>query len=30
VGCVYVNKLDDVDRGVLRQLIELAWTHPRG
>lgn len=30
VGCVYVNKLDDVDRDVLRQLIELAWAHPRG
>ncbi|MDF1523075.1 MAG: hypothetical protein P1P87_09685, partial [Trueperaceae bacterium] len=30
VGCVYVNKRDDVDRGVLRQLIELAWRHPRG
>lgn len=30
VGCVYVNKLDDVDRSVLRQLIEVAWAHPRG
>ena len=30
VGCVYVNTLGDVDRGVLRQLIELAWAHPRG
>ena len=30
VGCVYVNKLADVDLGVLRQLIEVGWAHPRG
>lgn len=30
VGCVYVNKLDDVDRTVLRELVERAWRHPRG
>ena len=24
-GCVYVKKLDDVDEGVLRQLIAIAW-----
>ena len=30
VGCVYLNKLADVDQGVLRQLIEVAWAHPRG
>jgi hypothetical protein len=24
-GCVYVKKLDDVDLGVLRQLIAIAW-----
>lgn len=24
-GCVYVNKLEDVDLGVLRRLIERAW-----
>jgi hypothetical protein len=30
VGCVYVNKLDDVDRDVLREVIERAWAHPRG
>lgn len=29
VGCVYVNKLADVDHAVLRQLIEAAWAHPR-
>jgi hypothetical protein len=23
-GCLYVNKLDDVDRGVLRKLIEYS------
>lgn len=23
-GCLYINKLDDVDRGVLRQLVENA------
>jgi hypothetical protein len=21
-GCLYINKLDDVDRGVLRKLVE--------
>lgn len=26
-GCVYVNKLDDVDLDVLRRLIEIAWSH---
>jgi hypothetical protein len=30
VGCVYVNKLADVDRDVLRQLIEIGWAHERG
>jgi hypothetical protein len=30
VGCVYVNKLADVDAGVLRRLVEVAWAHPRG
>lgn len=30
VGCVYVNKLADVDAEVLRRLIEVAWAHPRG
>ena len=30
VGCVYVNKLADVDMGVLRELVELGWNHPRG
>lgn len=24
-GCVYVNKLEDIDLGVLRRLIERAW-----
>lgn len=24
-GCIYVNKLEDIDLGVLRQLIERAW-----
>lgn len=28
VSCMYINKLDDVDLGVLRQLIELAWAGP--
>lgn len=30
VGCVYVNKLADVDQDVLRELIALAWAHERG
>jgi hypothetical protein len=25
-GCVYVKKLDDIDLGVLRRLIRIAWT----
>jgi len=25
-GCVYVKKLDDIDLGVLRRLISIAWT----
>lgn len=25
-GCVYVKRLDDVDLGVLRQLIAIAWS----
>lgn len=25
-GCVYVNKLEDIDLGVLRRLIERAWS----
>jgi len=29
-GCLYVNKLADVDMAVLRELIELGWRHPRG
>ncbi|PRB05851.1 DUF1801 domain-containing protein [Microbacterium sp. MYb64] len=24
-GCVYVRKLDDIDLGVLRRLVEIAW-----
>jgi len=28
-GCLYVNKLDDVDRKVLRQLIEYSVKTPR-
>lgn len=30
VGCVYVNKLADVDRDVLCELVEVGWAHPRG
>lgn len=30
VGCLYVNKLADVDVHVLRRLVELGWRHPRG
>ena len=30
VGCVYLTKLADVDPSVLRQLIAMAWAHPRG
>ena len=26
MGCVYVNKLEDIDLDVLRQLIAIAWT----
>jgi len=25
-GCVYVKKLDDIDLGVLRRLIAIAWS----
>ena len=25
-GCVYVKKLEDIDLGVLRRLIAIAWT----
>ena len=25
-GCVYVKKLDDIDEGVLRALIRIAWS----
>jgi len=28
-GCLYLNKLDDVDRGVLRKLIEYSITEVR-
>ncbi len=24
-GCLYINKLSDVDLGVLRQIVEQAW-----
>ncbi|MFC7767102.1 hypothetical protein [Leucobacter soli] len=24
-GCVYVKRLEDVDEGVLRRLIDIAW-----
>ncbi|HSX30507.1 MAG TPA: DUF1801 domain-containing protein [Candidatus Saccharimonadales bacterium] len=27
MGCVYINKLDDVDRGVLEELIQKSYTH---
>ena len=26
MGCVYVNKLDDIDLDVLRKLIAIAWS----
>ncbi len=25
-GCVYVKKLEDIDLGVLRKLVAIAWT----
>ncbi len=25
-GCIYVKKLDDIDLGVLRQLVAIAWS----
>jgi hypothetical protein len=25
-GCVYVKKLDDIDLGILRRLIAIAWS----
>jgi hypothetical protein len=28
-GCLYINKLDDVDRGVLRKLVEHAIAETR-
>ena len=28
MGCVYVNKLEDIDLNVLRQLIAIAMTFP--
>lgn len=27
-GCVYVKKLSDIDEGVLRELIAIAWSRP--
>lgn len=27
-GCIYIKKLDDVDRDVLRKLIAIAWARP--
>jgi hypothetical protein len=27
VSCLYINKLDDVDEAVLRDLISRSWTH---
>jgi hypothetical protein len=30
VGCVYVNKLADVDLDVLRELIRVGWAYERG
>jgi hypothetical protein len=27
VSCLYINKLADVDEGVLRKLIERSWAH---
>lgn len=29
-GCVYVRTLDDIDLGVLRRLIAIAWGRPDG
>lgn len=29
-GCVYVNGLKDVDEGVLRELVDLAWRSDGG
>lgn len=29
VGCLYVNKLADVDLAVLRELVSVAWEHTR-
>lgn len=29
-GCLYINKLDDVDMDVLRELIAAAWRHGEG
>ena len=26
MGCVYVNKLEDIDLDVLRRLVAIAWT----
>ena len=28
-GCLYINKLDDIDRNVLRKLIEYSVAKPR-
>lgn len=30
VSCLYVNNLDDIDLGVLRELIAAAWQHEPG
>ncbi len=29
-GCVYVNRLDEIDQRVLEQLIRNAWSSPPG
>lgn len=28
VGCLYVNKLADIDLSILEQLIQIAWNRP--
>lgn len=28
VGCIYISRLDGVDTGVLRELVEASWSRP--
>ncbi len=29
VSCLYINKLEDIDRGVLKEMLQRSWCHWR-